>query len=300
MKMMSPPYGEKEKDMKKLFIIDGASGTGKSEFISYVDEKIPASARVLQKITTREQRYENEFKKKDLRFVSAEEFETIKNRGALYDYTYGKLSDRKTAARYGIMKQDLDASIDRYEFTCVIVRNSDLTNKLSEIYEEKAHVVKIFVYSDENKIRERMEADHYSPEAIEYRSDRIKETWNDYVVNFNPMPNTHVLINNGVKNEYHQLIQKLFDAYSDKNEDPTRLFIDPNAVFPLMQPLVGFKKNLLKILKNYEYHKNVFVMMRFRDENETIFNSSRDVLKRHGFNCMRSDKPPLEHTFKNF
>lgn len=69
--------------MKNLFLVDGASGTGKSDLLNYVvDYK---QVNVVMKYTTRPQRlYEKEKGwLLDLNFVSLEEFERLKP-----DYVY--------------------------------------------------------------------------------------------------------------------------------------------------------------------------------------------------------------------
>lgn len=61
--------------MNKLFLIDGAAGTGKSYLMEFVRRQSDYDVCSIGKITTRGQRSIEEVKTTDLTFVSLDEFE---------------------------------------------------------------------------------------------------------------------------------------------------------------------------------------------------------------------------------
>jgi guanylate kinase len=281
--------------MKKLFLIDGAAGTGKSEFLNYVRERYSNSAKVIRKITTRKQRTDDKVEILDLDFATQKAFDARQGEGGLYYYYYGRMrSDGRVMASYGISKKDIDDSISFFEFTCVIVRNLEVINTLVKEYATIARVIRIFVYTDEDKVIQRMREKGADDASIQYRRDRIAETWNDFVEHPNPSRNTRILINNGSKQDYHRLINDLFVTYSDQNESREKLYISPNEIFPLLPPLIGHKKEINSVLEKNAYDKNVFLMMRFRDENDSLYGYISDLLKSKGFNCIRSNLPSVK------
>lgn len=71
--------------LKKLFLIDGAAGTGKTDFIQYVKEKYH-NANILSKYTTRPLREDDNRENLDLISLSEEEFKKkiLKNKIHIY------------------------------------------------------------------------------------------------------------------------------------------------------------------------------------------------------------------------
>ena len=89
--------------LKKLFLIDGAAGTGKTDLVEYVRNKYH-NANVVRKYTTRSLRNEEGNSKRDLIFLSEEEFEN-KNFNPQKVYTYG-------GKLYGFDENELVKSIE--------------------------------------------------------------------------------------------------------------------------------------------------------------------------------------------
>lgn len=129
--------------MKNLFLIDGVSGTGKSDFVQFVG-KFQRDVELVPKFTTRPQRdYERSLVRPlDLNFVSFEEFES---RAFDYQYVYNR-------ERYGFSQSDLEACLSRSNNVFVVVRNGDLIKRLKQDY-DFINVVPVFVYTDEEKVR---------------------------------------------------------------------------------------------------------------------------------------------------
>ena len=83
--------------MKNLFLVDGASGTGKSDLLRWVIDNNADDVRYLQKGTTRGQRPQEQNDTGillDLEFLSKAEFKAKQ-----YDYTY-----RYGGAEYGFSR----------------------------------------------------------------------------------------------------------------------------------------------------------------------------------------------------
>ena len=105
--------------MKNLFLIDGATGTGKSDLVKFVND-FWHDTYIVKKYSTRTQReYEKSSDwKLDLEMVTDKEFE---NKELEYKYTY---SGRK----YGFRRKDLLNALENYANVFVIVRDSKLIN----------------------------------------------------------------------------------------------------------------------------------------------------------------------------
>lgn len=105
--------------MKKLFLLDGIAGTGKSDLLEYVHTKRRYD-NVIKKYTTRIPR-DNFYKEKsDLLFVDKEEFKENKQRYYSFNtYEYG-------GKQYGFWDEELNASILKYENTFLIIRSKGL------------------------------------------------------------------------------------------------------------------------------------------------------------------------------
>jgi len=282
--------------MNKLFIIDGAAGTGKSDLIEYVEETYPGSeetypgnVKVVRKFTTRSQRSGESNRKLDLRFIRTSDFKKMIEENELYSYNYG-------GAKYGISKAELEESIKNYEFTFIIVRNAQLAKIIMDRYSNNVQVIHIFIYTDRSRVQERMQKDGLTTEEINFRLKRTEKTWNDYIENYSPKNKHQILINDSNKANFHRLINEVIKEYSVVNEEPDRLYINANAVFNLLPSLIGFKKEMQKVLKKYPYEKNVFLMMKYRESNAEVYDFIKEELHKRGYNCIRADEPDWDIT----
>lgn len=170
--------------MKNLFIIDGASGVGKSDLVHYV-VGFNIDAALVRKYTTRPQRdYEKERDwRLDLTFVSEEEFRRIK---LDYEYVY-------RGHKYGFSRAELNDCLSRSANVFVIVRNADIIKKLVTEY-TFINVIPVFVYTDHERIRERLFGQGFSEESVQFRLQRIEIAFQDYLRR--PELYREVLINN--------------------------------------------------------------------------------------------------------
>ena len=70
----------------------------------------------------------------------------------------------------------------------------------------------------------------------------------------------------------------------------------PGTTFPLIKPLIGFKKEIEKQLKKFPFEKNVFLMLRFRDTNKLLSDFIIETLKEAGLRGVRADDPAWDIT----
>lgn len=132
--------------MKNLFLIDGTSGTGKSDLLQYVTE-FSTDVDFVRKYTTRRQRdYEKSEKwLLDLRFVSEKAFG---ERNLEYEYVY-------SGFRYGLSRKELELRLATKTNVFVIVRNIEAIQRLVSDY-RFINVVPVFVYTDRSKLEDRL------------------------------------------------------------------------------------------------------------------------------------------------
>jgi len=65
----------------------------------------------------------------------------------------------------------------------------------------------------------------------------------------------------------------------------------PGGPISIIKPLIGFLPKIQKQLKDFPYEKNVFLMMRFRKENDRISDAIIQILKEAGLKGVRADQP---------
>lgn len=270
--------------MNKLFLIDGAAGTGKSDLVNFVKTYLNNyDINIVSKHTTREPRIKEEAKETDLSFVSQQQFKEWKSElgEQCYTYPYG-------GSQYGFSKSVLIDSVTKHEFTFVIVRNKALIDRIQEELKEMAYVLHIFIYTDEGLAAKRLKKEGFDNQAISFRLKRNEMVWMDYVNTSDD--NIITIINNSNKEDFHKKILHLIKKYSQKNESTDILYISPTIKCELIVPLIGYKEKLQRQLKRYPYEKNVFLMMKFRDNNIEFYRFIKRELGRRGLNCVRADE----------
>jgi guanylate kinase len=268
--------------MKVLFLVDGAAGAGKSDLVSYIANTFKNTATKIDKFTTRKKRSTEEAKKSDLIFISEEEFKEkeLNKKDILFTYTYGK-------SKYGFYKSKLDDAIEKYNCTFIIIRNQDLIEKICSIYKDRILVVPIYVYTDMGLIEARLREDGYDDDMIKFRVERSQAVFNEYLEND---IYRNIVINRSNVRDLHRKIRLLMDKYAKIDEQEDKLYVSPLQYFRLFN-LTYHKKRLQKQLSKYPYEKNVFLMMKFRKNNEPFYGFIKNELERCGYNCVRADAP---------
>lgn len=271
--------------MNKLFLVDGAAGTGKSDLMEFVKTQSDYDICSVGKITTREQRNIEEAKTTDLTFVSAEEFEEKKNKGHYYTYKYGSKGEEYD---YALSKEELIESLARHEFTFAIVRSRPTIKQIIKELSPYGLIKHVFIYTDKEEAKERMRKDGFDEEQISFRTRRNKILWDEEKYYDRDRV---TIINNSNPEDFHAQIRNMMDSFSSRHESDDTLYINGTTSYKLMPTLVGKKGSLTRQLKRYPFDRNVFVMMKYRAENESIYKEIKRIVEEHGFNCVRADAP---------
>ena len=201
--------------MKNLFLIDGASGTGKSDLLSYVDSYSTKVA-IVRKATTREMRdYEKDEHFLDLEFISEDDFD---NRQFRYEYKY-------TGKRYGFQRTDIETAFKRTTNVFIIVRNQEIIKQIKEDF-GFINVVSVYIHTDSTMVRTRLEQQKMSEDQIKFRLARLNLAYEDYVRHSSIYQ--EVLINNSSQVDYHAMIDSMLEKYRERPD------VKDNLVFILM------------------------------------------------------------------
>ena len=271
--------------MNKLFLIDGAAGTGKSDLMEFVKRQSDYDIYSVGKITTREPRNIEEAKTTDLIFVSSDEFETRKRIGDYYIYKYGSKGEEYD---YALSKEELIASITRHEFTFAIVRSRPTITQITKELSSYALIKHVFIYTDKNEAKERMRKDGFDEEQITFRTRRNQILWDEEKYYDS---NRVTIINNSNPEDFHAQIRNMMDSFSSKQENEDILYINGTTNYRLMASLVGKKGDIVRQLRQYPFEKNIFLMMKYRVENESIYGEIKRIIEEYGYNCVRADAP---------
>lgn len=268
--------------VKTLLLIDGAAGTGKTDMLEFLERKHRTLGEIglLKKFTTRTRRTDEKERKLhlDLKFVTKKAFDKLSTDSDFYQYEYGGNS-------YGFSKEEVYKSLHKNRITVIIVRNNGVMRKLKDDF-DSYQIVTVYVHTDESNVMDRLISDGYSKEYIKLRLERGQIAWEDYLKYFNLYDK--VLLNNSSKVDFERIIENLIMNISEEPNDI--LIINGKNTFPLPDPLVGRKEMIVRQLHKYDYEKNVFLMMKFRDNNYDTWTFISETIQEKGFNCIRADQ----------
>jgi guanylate kinase len=269
--------------MQNIFIVDGASGTGKTDMLKYLLQKQTSGneAVILCKFTTRKRRPEEQDENYhlDLEFVEEEQFKEYKKQKDFYSYPYGE-------HQYGFFKSLIEDALKYYKNVFIIIRNNNLAQNLKSDF-PKIRFIHVYIYTDIPQVIQRLKKSGYSEDWIDFRLKRQELAWKDYLrysQNYD-----EVIINNSNYTDYERLIEQLINKYG--KEAVNTLEFSNNEKYNLINHIVGYKAEMLSRLKIYSFDKNIFLMMKFRPENQLLFEFIRDTLVESGYNCIRADQP---------
>jgi guanylate kinase len=266
--------------IKKLFIIDGAAGTGKHDLIDFLISNLGKyNCNLINKFSTRafREKSTDDEKKIDLLFISSEEFRDLTLNRNFYSYEY-------EGEEYGVDKADIIESIERFENSFLIIRSRYVMERIYDDLEAFATIIQIYIYTDKYEQRIRLVDDGRSSEEIDFRMSRVDVSWNDYLTHNDK--NLKIIINNSKISDFHQKITNLLETFSRKNELSHKIYIESNHGLDLIKPIQGYKREIYTKADTTDYEKNIFLMARFRDSNSLLLGYISDIIRQLGYNCV--------------
>lgn len=288
--------------MKKLFLVDGAAGYVKEDLIKYINSK--ENIGIVKKYTTKKEKNNSLKNCSDLVCISDDKFIEMESESEYYCYNYGKKDDGYGKARYGISKDKLKCAIEKYDNVFVIVRSSECTNEIIKDVGNKVKVIPVLIYPDKQYTNDRINKDEKFDDVqknieLEARPKRINEVLQDYFKELNFF-NRIILLSDASEEHLHMQLNQLV-LHGD--EEPYNvLFVSPNQSYQLIKPLIGYKNDLKKKLNQFPFEKNIFLMMKFRDDgrngkytNTDIYELICQVVNKRGYKCVRADQDEWTH-----
>ncbi len=88
--------------------------------------------------------------------------------------------------------------------------------------------------------------------------------------------------------ETRKILNKELERYALIKEKT--LFIPDEGNFELIKPLIGFKRDIERKISKFPYSRNVFLMMKFRDNNKYLSDYIIENLQKRGLNGVRADQ----------
>lgn len=223
--------------MPNLYLIDGAAGSGKSDFLRYCSDENKIDC-YLVKYTTKEKDADG-VGRKDLVYLTDAEYNAIKEETD-YEYRYPSTSTTK----YLIKRKQLDELLKVHNDVFVIVRSSQVIKKIKEDYKRyiNINILSIFIYCDNEKLSTRTReqiikkntelSEDAIKEKIRIRLDRNKECIDSYInsLSKNDIIYDYVILNDVSHEQYYQCIDNIRAAhknFDDKFKQPTAFVIMP-------------------------------------------------------------------------
>ena len=190
--------------MKNLFLVDGASGTGKSDLLRWVADYNAGNVTIVRKGTTREER---DYEKNDATLLlDLEHLEAADFAARKYEYTY-----RYGGALYGVSASDITRAVISADDVFLIVRNTKVIKEISADY-QALNVVPVFLYTDSDRLKLRLRREGSLPVDMQkFRLERSKIALNDYFRH--PDVYKEVVINNSSRDDFHHIVERLVAKY---------------------------------------------------------------------------------------
>lgn len=284
--------------MKNLFLLDGLAGTGKSDCLDYITDKGNMfNASIIFKYTTRPQREreKSDELKSDLKFVTEEQFNNMQLSAGEKFITY-KYGGKKDKYKYGFSLNEIESQLINCTNVFIIIRDVSLIKKLISIYGNKYNVIPVFIYTDTLLVSKRLEKEGYSKEDIKFRLERNAQVWEDYATQSVHIYK-HTIINNSDKTAFHRLICQLLEIYNQRQSGIFRLH--NGQQIQLGNSLSGHSDKLNDFINTYDYEKNIFLMIKYRDNNELLRSSIETWIRAKGYNCIIANQNDITHDVYN-
>ncbi len=189
--------------MKKLFIILGGAGVGKSDIVSYCQNRYGFN--FIKKCTTRKMRKEEiESPNKaggDLIFSDIETFNK-EDPSQILSYIYG-------GQTYWLKIDDVKKAAANHDNNIIIFSDFEIVKKLKKVFSSFFDLVQVlFIYAEDSLLVERLKKLDYTDEQIKFRLNRSKHIWQQYVDYGNTLID-YTIINNQDKNVLYKLLDNI-------------------------------------------------------------------------------------------
>ncbi|MDE6414559.1 MAG: hypothetical protein K2K48_04015 [Anaeroplasmataceae bacterium] len=278
--------------MKNLFLVDGAAGSGKTDFFNFINGIGSESndyAIALPKYTTREKR-ESDKNNKDLKHFDGtkeecialyhEEMDRLRKKGdTVFEYQY-PAGD----AYYSIEKSSIDKALKKYKNVYIIIRSSYCIREIVNSYKNYSNinVVPIFIYSDKDCVIKRLtdeleellkdlnekEKNEIINKEIQKRVKRTNIAMEDYYTQPEDIYK-EIIINNSNRETYIRQMRILLEKYNSPVYKENSAFIimpmpkdndinhDIKKVIEVAAEQEGFKANRSDDI--VDFNKNLII-----------------------------------------
>lgn len=201
--------------MRNLFLIDGASSTGKSAVLSWIRKNNAGDVGIVIKGATRRLRDYERSAPADLELLALEEFNARK-----FDYRY-----RYSGGEYGVHRSSISEQLTQNDNVFLVVRSPGIMRRISEDY-DFVNVVPVFIHTDRSVLRNRLRRGRGS-KHVHTRLRRADEAFRDYCRH--PEVYREIIIDNASRNSFNAVIERvLLGKYS------TGLGVNPQLISVMM------------------------------------------------------------------
>jgi guanylate kinase len=188
--------------LKNLFLVDGASSTGKSDLLRWVSSYNSNNVSYVKKGSTRPSQTYEKGEPLDLELIDEDEFHERN-----YDYVY-----KYRGFLYGLHRSHIISEIKNKENVFIIIRNISVVKKLCTDF-SFINVIPMFIYTDRSQLEARLNVSKTSDEEVAARLVRADECMRDYCLH--PDVYREVIINNSDLNIFYDIVNKLLAKHAD-------------------------------------------------------------------------------------
>jgi guanylate kinase len=190
-----------------LFLIVGASGSGKGTLLRALKDMGDRYVTVISKITTRPPKATDGDELISINPAPTAIQKTQKDFEIKYDIVYGQYK-----YHYGISTSDILQNFKKGKFQVLIVSNSDAIKKLYQKFEPIIKLIYLYSPIDVEKLEaHQINIGTESPEEIEKRKKGIEEIHKFYITNISRFD--HVFLNIREPEDMFDQIFRLFKRY---------------------------------------------------------------------------------------
>lgn len=259
-------------NMRSLFLVDGAFGSGKSMLANYIESPDGQGFKchLMKKKTVKfddRKIYSNV--SKDLEVVSEEEFSLLKEKNSFYVY-------ESLGQKYGIDMKDIADALLEYHNVFVIVRSHDLMKRIKNFFQNRASVHLVFMRAlDGHGAMEVFRESGASEFEVQWHLDRRESAWQEYMKNSKEYDHSIYYDSRDERFRFDEVLTVLINNFGFS---PGNYGVDK-----------GKNEKIYKMLEKNAYHKNVFMMIRYSKRNYRLIETISKILESNGLNCISAN-----------